>query len=476
MWYYNAGEAPTRRYVAVPCNSLLLNHYCSILEQQPGLVHRVKKDFGVENLAAQLYKEEWPGWQGRHTIHLLERHTYLTNTTPVTEDNYKECQCTVGEMVASVMEAMADEDIVWSGEWLRLNDDPKEENLRASVEHFLNSSSDSLLHRHLSLELFDQLAHVKSPSTQGTLGAQIRSGLANPDSSVGLYASDPDAYTHFGSLFNPVIRDYHKVKGKLVQPPPFWGEPQQIGDFSREGSQVISTRIRTARSLQGFPFNSKMTMDDYLSLEQTAMEAFKSLTGDLVGSYHSLAALSPHEREDLISQHLLFGSCDRFLEAAGACRHWPAGRGVFMNTARTFVVWVGEEDHLRIFSIQLGGNLGAVYGRLVDGLKALETAGLAWARSPSLGYLTFCPSNLGTTLRASVHMKSKALTEKEVGKMATTEELQVRGTGGEHTGSVGGILDISNSRRLGPTEFVILQGVYRAVLKLIKEDNRASQM
>ena len=57
----------------------------------------------MENLATQLYKEEWPAWQDRHTIHLLERHTYLTNTTPVTEDNYKECQCTVGAMVASVI-------------------------------------------------------------------------------------------------------------------------------------------------------------------------------------------------------------------------------------------------------------------------------------------------------------------------------------------------------------------------------------
>ena len=448
----------------------------SILEQQPELVHRVKKDFGVENLATELYKEEWAGWRERHAIHLLERHSYLTNTTPVTEENYKECQCTAGAMVASVMEAMADEDIVWSGEWLRLSDDPKEEGLRAKVEHFLNSSSSSLLHRHLSLDLFDQLAHVKSPSTQATLADQIRSGLANPDSSVGVYASDPDAYTHFGSLFNPIIRDYHKVKGKLVQPPTFWGDPQQIGDLSREGSQVLSTRIRTARSLQGFPLNSKMTIDDYLSLEQTAMEAFKSLTGELAGTYLSLASLSPHEKEDLVSQHLLFGACDRFLEAAGACRHWPAGRGVFMNTARTFVVWVGEEDHLRIFSIQKGGNLGAVYGRLVDGLEALETAGLVWARSTSLGFLTFCPSNLGTTLRASVHLKAKALTEEKVKEMADKEELQVRGSKGEHTESVGGILDISNPRRLGPTEFVILQGVYRAVLKLIKEDNlRASQ-
>ena len=147
-----------------------------------------------------------------------------------------------------------------------------------------------------------------------------------------------------------------------------------------------------------------------------------------------------------------------------------------MNNAQTFVVWVGEEDHLRIFSIQQGGNLGAVYSRLVDGLGALEAAGLVWARSPSLGFLTFCPSNLGTTLRASIHLKARALTESEVRNLSESEDLQVRGTQGEHTENVGGVLDISNSRRLGQTEFMILKGVYRALLKLIKEDNlKASQ-
>ena len=436
----------------------------------------MKNELGVENLAEQLYKKQWAGWHDRHTIHMLERHNYLTNSTPITEDNYKECQFTIGEMVRSIMEAMADEDIVWSGEWLRLNDVTQKEDLRVKVEHFLNSSSESLLHRHLSLDLFNQLESVKSPSTQGTLGDQIRSGLTHLDSSIGVYASDPDAYTHFGSLFNPIIRDYHNVRGKLLQPPQFWGEPTQIGDLSGEGGQIVSTRIRTARSLQGFPLNSKMTMEDYLSLEHTAMEAFKSLDGELAGNYLSLAVLSPQEREKLISQHLLFGQCDRFLEAAQACRHWPAGRGVFINNAQTFVVWVGEEDHLRIFSIQQGGNLGAVYSRLVDGLGALEAAGLVWARSPSLGFLTFCPSNLGTTLRASIHLKARALTESEVRNLSEREDLQVRGTHGEHTENVGGVLDISNSRRLGQTEFMILKGVYRALVKLIKEDNlKASQ-
>lgn len=86
-------------------------------------MHRVVTDFGVENLAVQLYREEWEGWRGRSTLHLLTRHqAYLTNTTAVTEENYRACSCSLGAMVASVMDQLGEEDIVWSGEWLRLQD------------------------------------------------------------------------------------------------------------------------------------------------------------------------------------------------------------------------------------------------------------------------------------------------------------------------------------------------------------------
>ena len=57
--------------------------------------------------------------------------------------------------------------------------------------------------------------------------------------------------------------------------------------------------------------------------------------------------------------------CFRYLIDAGACQHWPTGRGIYLNKDRTFVVWVGEEDHLRIISIQPGGNLGEVFNRCV---------------------------------------------------------------------------------------------------------------
>jgi hypothetical protein len=64
------------------------------------------------------------------------------------------------------------------------------------------------------------------------------------------------------------------------------------------------------------------------------------------------------------------------LQAANACRYWPTGRGIFHNDKKTFLIWANEEDHLRIISMQAGGNVGEVLGRLIKGVNYI--GGLYW--------------------------------------------------------------------------------------------------
>ena len=109
-------------------------------------------------------------------------------------------------------------------------------------------------------------------------------------------------------------------------------------------------------------------------------------------------------RDRLIEYHFLFKEGDRFLEAAGLNRDWPEGRGIFYNENRTFLVWVNEEDQLRIISMQMGGDIGEVFTRLALGIEEINKY-MGFAHDPSLGYITSCPTNLGTALRASVHIK-----------------------------------------------------------------------
>ena len=105
------------------------------------------------------------------------------------------------------------------------------------------------------------------------------------------------------------------------------------------------------------------------------------------------------------------------LQAANASRYWPTGRGIFHNEEKTFLVWVGEEDHLRIISMAPGGDVGRVFQLLIDGIEHmvaraivshanictmclfLQDSLMSFTSDERLGWLTFCPTNLGTASR-----------------------------------------------------------------------------
>jgi len=170
----------------------------------------------------------------------------------------------------------------------------------------------------------------------------------------------------------------------------------------------------------------------------------------------------------LIADHFLFKEGDRFLQAANACRYWPSGRGIFHNKNKTFLVWVNEEDHLRIISMQNGGNIGQVLDRLIKGINTIGKQ-LPFSRDDRLGWLTFCPTNLGTTIRASVHIKiPKVSARKDFKKICDDLKLQPRGIHGEHSETVGGVYDVSNKARLGLTEYQAVKVMYDGVKKLIE--------
>jgi arginine kinase len=101
---------------------------------------------------------------------------------------------------------------------------------------------------------------------------------------------------------------------------------------------------------------------------------------------------------------------DRFLQACGLNRDWPNGRGIFHNKEKTFLVWVNEEDQLRIISMQPGADIHAVFDRLSRGAAEIEKV-VKFAHDEHLGYITSCPTNLGTAMRASVHIKLPKLSK-----------------------------------------------------------------
>lgn len=327
----------------------------------------------------------------------------------------------------------------------------------------------SLLKKYLTKEVFDQLK-TKKTAMGATLLDVIQSGVENLDSGVGLYAPDAEAYTLFAPLFNTVIEDYHGgFKPTDKHPASDWGDINQLINVDPENKFVVSTRIRCGRSLQGYPFNPCLTEAQYKEMEAKVSGVFKEFSGELAGTYYPLTGMDKDTQNQLIDDHFLFKEGDRFLQTANACRYWPAGRGIFHNKDKTFLVWCNEEDHLRLISMQKGADLKQVFGRLISAVQQIE-AKVPFSRDERLGFLTFCPTNLGTTIRASVHIALPKLASNmaKLNEIAGKYNLQVRGTRGEHTESEGGVYDISNKRRMGLTEFQAVMEMQNGILELIK--------
>merc|ERR1712002_56200 len=292
----------------------------------------------------------------------------------------------------------------------------------------------SLLKKNLTDEVFNECKDKKT-KFNGTLANCIRSGCENTDSGVGVYASDPEAYTTFAPLLDAVIKDYHKVD-TLNHPNPDFGNVDNLdfGDLDPSGNMIVSTRVRVGRSHDSYGFPPVLNKEQRKGMETMAVAALQKLDGEHSGTYYPLEGMSPETQKQLTEDHFLFNDSDRFLRAASGYDDWPTGRGIFHNKDKTFLVWVNEEDHLRLISMQMGANLGA-------------------------------------TLRASVHIKIPKLSAlPEFKQFCDNLNIQARGIHGEHTESVGGVYDISNKRRLGLTEFQAIQEMRKGVEECIKKE------
>jgi len=325
----------------------------------------------------------------------------------------------------------------------------------------------SMLCKHLTPEIFEALKDKKTDNGF-TLEQAINSGVENIDSGIGVYAGDKESYTLFAALFDPIIKAYHGFGKEEKHQSNLNPDDLNAPNPDPEGEFILSTRIRVGRNVDNLPLGPAITKEQRDQVESSVVEGLKTLEGELAGEYYPLLGMPKEVQDALIKDHFLFKEGDRFLDAAGLNGDWPEGRGIYHNNDKTFLVWVNEEDQLRIISMQQGGDIKEVFTRLVNAIKSIETK-VPFSYSDHLGYITSCPTNLGTAMRASVHIALPNLAkDMEAFKAITdTYHLQIRGIHGEHSESEGGVYDISNRRRLGITEVEAVQDMYDGVVALI---------
>jgi protein arginine kinase len=256
-------------------------------------------------------------------------------------------------------------------------------------------------------------------------------------------------------------------------------EPGDLGDFGLSWLEasgphadiVLSTRIRLARNLQGHAFSPRMEDEERERILRRVQSAARkgSLLRD--GVSVEISSLSPLSRQVLLERHLV--SRELIGDSSRAAH---AGTGLIIGPEEQVGVMINEEDHLRLQGIMSGLRLREAYG-LVEALDEELGQQLPIAFHHEFGYLTSCPTNVGTGLRASIliHLPGLVLT-KEIGKVLQgigQVGLTFRGLYGEGSEVVGNFFQISNQTTLGKPEEDLIDHLQKIVQQVIQYETQA---
>ncbi len=234
-----------------------------------------------------------------------------------------------------------------------------------------------------------------------------------------------------------------------------------------QGDIVISTRVRLARNLEDYPFPCRLTVKG----KETVCEEIKNaiLSDDSWGfGYTYMKDFTRAQSVSLAERHLIspeFAS-DR------------AGRALLLTDDEAVSIMLCEEDHIRLQVMMAGLALKEAYS-VADKIDNIISSKLNYAYDDRIGYLTQCPTNLGTAMRASVMLHLPALTRcGQIGKLASTVSklgLVIRGAYGEGSSPKGDIYQLSNQITLGISEEAALNNLQSITLQLVAQERAAAE-
>jgi len=345
------------------------------------------------------------------------------------------------------------------------------------------SGHKSLMSQCITEEIFNKYKDHRTKNAGWSIARAINTGVMHPDSFVGIHGGDMESYDDFKDVFHPVVEKYHKgfkMDGSMNHVTDL--DPSKMNYTLSDAAKhrIFSTRIRVARNLSMFPLNpggTRKTREEVCELMEKVFAAMDP-NSDLKGKLYRHTTMTAEEQQKLVDDHFMFRGRDRMQAASGYHEEWPHGRGIFHNADKTFLLWINEGDHIRIISMQDGGDVLEVFKRLERGVRAIEEGVKKITQSetpfmmhPILGSLTCCPSNLGTGMRASVHLRIPRVIQKYgfegIDAMCRQRNCQARGSSGEHS-EVVDRCGISNWRRLGFPEYQLVDDMIACVNFLVR--------
>ena len=351
----------------------------------------------------------------------------------------------------------------------------------------------------IAIQVFDRnYFNTLNESQKLRLLKCLNAGLQNPDCKIGSYAMNTSDYVEFMPFFQAVIEKHHKVDLSKLNHTSSW-DLSQIEDLPSNGIlditelslPEVSMRIRVARNIEKYPLPGIMTKEHRINFEKDMKAIFDTLTTDpnYAGKYYSLTPdhecfINQKEYNKLVDSHYMFKNMtsDSNLVAAGIANDWPYGRACYISADKESIVWIGEEDHLRIMCMKKGSVLNQVFDKLKNLVDLIESRlENGCKKSDVYGVVTSCPTNIGTSMRVSVHIPLPNLTsDGTVDKVIEICEplgLAVRGIGGEGTPiGVDGTVDISPSKRFCVSEAEILNILFKGIRLLKEKEDQCPKM
>ncbi len=229
---------------------------------------------------------------------------------------------------------------------------------------------------------------------------------------------------------------------------------------------VISSRVRLARNVRGLPFPGHAKKPErvkILEIIRPAIEGLPQMENPFAESMDSFAAI---DKQILVERHLI--SREHAAKSAGS--------GLVLNKDESLCVMINEEDHLRMQALRPGLQLKHAWIS-IDQIDSELEKKLDYAFSPELGYLTACPTNLGTGIRVSamLHLPGLVLAEhiNQIIQSVNKLGLAVRGLYGEGTEALGNIFQVSNQMTLGESETDIVERLNKELLQIIEHEENA---
>ena len=247
----------------------------------------------------------------------------------------------------------------------------------------------------------------------------------------------------------------------------FLGSPAEVA--RREGPRsdiVMSSRVRIARNIKGAAFPGWAKKAERIRILEALRPAIQSLPQMSDCFSESMDNLTPLDKSILVERHLI--------SREHAAKN--AGSGLVLNRDESLCVMINEEDHLRMQALRPGLQLKQAW-QAIDSIDTRLEKKLDYAFNPELGYLTACPTNLGTGIRVSamLHLPGLVLAEQinQIIQAVNKLGLAVRGLYGEGTEALGNAFQVSNQMTLGEGEADIVERLSKVLNQIIEHEENA---